>query len=105
MLRYNEKIQGRHLETGGGIVIIAVLTIVFLLLGGALIIYIYDAYRRVSQRYLLLLSLGFFVLIIGGALPGMHRAIGLSVDFDTTLTASLLMQMVGISLVFYSVVR
>lgn len=85
--------------------IIAVLTIVFLLLGGALIIYIYDAYRRVSQRYLLLLSLGFFVLIIGGALPGMHRAIGLSVDFDTTLTASLLMQMVGISLVFYSVVR
>jgi hypothetical protein len=93
------------LETGGGIVIIAVLTIVFLLLGGALIIYIYDAYRRVSQRYLLLLSLGFFVLIIGGALPGMHRAIGLSVDFDTTLTASLLMQMVGISLVFYSVVR
>jgi len=86
-------------------VIIAVLTIVFLLLGGALIIYIYDAYRRVSQRYLLLLSLGFFVLIIGGALPGMHRAIGLSVDFDTTLTASLLMQMVGISLVFYSVVR
>ncbi|WP_052312089.1 DUF7521 family protein [Archaeoglobus sulfaticallidus] len=85
--------------------IVSLLTLALLLLGSALIIYIYDAYRKINQNYLLLLSVGFFVLVIGGALPGMHKTIGLSVDGDAVLIMSLLMQMIGIILIFYSVVK
>ncbi len=49
--------------------------------------------------------MGFFVLVIGGALPGMHRTIGLNVDSDAVLMVSLLMQMVGMILIFYSLVK
>ena len=83
--------------------LIAILTVILLLLGGALIIFIYDAYRKLNQTYLLLLSLGFFILVVGGALPGIRATIGGSQDL--MLAASLILQMVGIVLIFYSVVK
>jgi hypothetical protein len=51
------------------ILIQQVLAIITLILGGALIIFIYDAYRVVRQPTLLYFTAGLFVLVIGIVLP------------------------------------
>jgi len=42
-----------------------------LMLGGALILFIYDAYRKTKQKTLLLLAVGLFILILGSTVPGL----------------------------------
>ncbi len=80
-----------------------VLTAIYLLIGGGFIIYIYDTYKRTKQEFLLYLSLGFFMLIIGAALPVL-TFVAQVLDMSVVVVA-ILMQIAGLSSIFYSIVR
>lgn len=79
-----------------------VLTSAFLILGGTLIMQIYRAYLRTKQKFMLFLSFGFFVLVIGGALPVIAFAIVLE---ETFYLLGIILQLTGISTIYYSTVR
>lgn len=51
------------------ILIQQILALITLILGGALIIFIYDAYRMVKQPTLLYFTAGLFVLVVGIVIP------------------------------------
>lgn len=80
-----------------------ILTVIFLLLGGGYIIYIYDSYRKTRQGFLLVLSAGFFFLITGGALPVLGYV--LSVVDQSIIIAAIILQISGITTIFYSTVK
>jgi len=79
-----------------------ILTPAFLLLGGALILQVYNAYLRTKQGFLILLSLGFFALVVGGALPVLAYALAIS---EILYIAGILLQICGIAAIYYSTVR
>ncbi len=87
--------------------IVGLLTIFFLLLGGAFIIHIYDAYKNTRQRFLLKLSTGFFFLIVGGTLTSLFYVSGGDGigNIEYVITASILLQIVGISLIYHSIIE
>jgi len=84
-------------------VLILILTSIYLLLGGGFIIYIYDSYKRTKQQFLIYLSVGFFLLIIGAALPVL-TFVAQVLDMSVVVVA-ILMQIAGLSSIFYSIVR
>lgn len=82
------------------------LAIITLGLGAALIVYLYDAYKIVKQRSLLLLMYGLFVLVIGIVLPDITSlfASELFWVFWSALFSRLLV-IIGICVIIYSIVR
>ncbi|WP_456329402.1 DUF7521 family protein [Archaeoglobus sp.] len=84
-------------------VLTLILTAIYLLLGGGFIIYIYDSYKRTKQQFLIYLSIGFFLLIIGAALPVL-TFVAQVLDMSVVVVA-ILMQIAGLSSIFYSIVR
>jgi hypothetical protein len=83
-----------------------ILTIFFLMLGGAFIIHLYDAYKNTKQKFLLLLSTGFFFLITGGALTSLlYISSNFGFDMEYVLMGSIILQIAGISLIYYSIVK
>ncbi|WP_456468157.1 hypothetical protein [Archaeoglobus sp.] len=79
------------------------LTAIYLLIGGGFIIYIYDSYKRTKQIFMLYLAVGFFFLIIGAALPILSYTAAI-IDKSTVVIA-ILLQIAGLSTIFYSIVK
>ncbi len=79
------------------------LSVAYLMLGGGYMIYIYDAYRRTSQGFLLQLAVGFFLLITGGALPVLAYIAEL-LD-KSTIVLAIVLQIAGLTTIFYSTVK
>jgi len=82
------------------------LAIITLALGGALIVYMYEAYKLVKQQSILLLMYGVFTLIIGIVLPDIIAlffqdlfAIFWSEIFSRCLA------IIGICVIIYSILR
>ncbi len=84
-------------------VITIVLSVVYLMLGGAYIIYVYDAYRRTKQKFLLPLTFGFFLLITGGAFPILVYT--LAIANQVFMVLAIMLQIGGITTIFYSTVK
>lgn len=83
-----------------------ILAVITLVLGGALIIFIYDSYRIVKQPTLLIFTVGLFILVVGLVLPDMAMIVEL--DEQGTLWISLISRIVeisGIGLMNYAVLR
>ncbi|WP_148266564.1 hypothetical protein [Methanocella arvoryzae] len=84
----------------------AILTYLF---GGALVLFIYEAYLKTRQTSLIFLALGFFILIFGGNLGTLSAAtqeflaITPALDESGIRTAAIAIQLVGILLLLYSV--
>lgn len=77
-----------------------------LMLGGALIIFIYEAYRETGQKSLLLLAFGLFILIIGSVIPSfLLLIVPGKIDLLVALTISLCIQIPGILVMMYSALR
>lgn len=78
------------------------------LLGGALVLFIYEAYAKTKQKNLMYMALGFFLIIFGSNLNTLGAAIPTIVDgslliSETTVrTASLVIQLGGILALLYS---
>lgn len=78
------------------------------LFGGALVLFIYEAYLKTRQNNMIFLAMGFFILIFGGNLGTLNAAVqGIlttqPLDESSIRTASLVIQLVGIILLLYSV--
>lgn len=79
------------------------------LFGGALVLFIYEAYLKTRQSNLIFLALGFFILIFGGNLGTLSAAVqsvltsGSALDESGIRIASIAIQLVGILLLLYSV--
>ncbi|MEM0266713.1 MAG: hypothetical protein QXM23_05440 [Archaeoglobaceae archaeon] len=81
---------------------IFLLTTILLLLGGSFIILLYNTYLKTRQKFLLILSFGFFLLVVGGSLPVLTFALSLSKELYVLGT---ILQIFGISAIFYATVR
>lgn len=81
------------------------------LFGGALVLFIYEAYVKTRQKNLIFMAIGFFILIFGSNLNTLVEAVhsmpeyAVTVDGSTSRTASLVIQLVGILLLLYSATR
>lgn len=79
------------------------------LFGGALVLFIYEAYLKTRQKNMIYLAVGFFILIFGGnfitldaiatTVPGLP-----SLDESVARLLSLVIQLIGILLLLYSVI-
>lgn len=83
-----------------------ILAFITLILGGALIIFIYDAYRVVKQQSLLVFTGGLFLLILAIVLPDLIGAL------DTTVVLtywgsviSRIGEIIGIGIMIYAVLK
>ena len=83
-----------------------ILALVTLILGGALIIFIYDAYKVIKQPTLLYFTIGLFTLVIGIVLPDIVQMFGpeLSVVYWGEV-ASRILEIIGIGVMNFSVLR
>jgi hypothetical protein len=81
------------------------------LFGGALVLYIYEAYVKTRQQSLIYMAIGFFILIFGGNLMTLAEALQsglgwtLTVDPSDIRALSLVIQLVGIVLLLLSATR
>lgn len=83
-----------------------ILALVTLILGGALIIFIYDAYKVIKQPTLLYFTIGLFTLVIGIVLPDIVQMTGpeISVVYWGEV-ASRILEIIGIGVMNFSVLR
>ena len=78
------------------------------LLGGALVLFIYESYVRTKQKNLMYMALGFFLIIFGSNLNTLLAALAelpnspLMIDETMARTISLVIQLGGILTVLYS---
>ena len=86
----------------------AIAAFLMYILGGALVLFIYESYTRTKQKNLMFMALGFFLIIFGSNLNTLIVMIptmmGGSVPFDGTFsrTAALVIQLGGILTLLYS---
>jgi hypothetical protein len=86
----------------------AIAAFLMYLLGGALVLFVYESYTRTKQKNLMYMAFGFFLIIFGSNLNTL--SVMLPSMFDVTLvldgtivrTAALLIQLGGILSVLYS---
>ena len=77
-----------------------------LMLGGALIIFIYNAYLKTEQKTLLLLAVGLFILILGSTVPGLLFLLAFGkISHVLTQTISLCIQVPGIIIMIYAALK
>lgn len=84
--------------------------ILMYMLGGSLVLFIYEAYVKTRQKNLIYLCVGFFVLIFGGNLTTLVDAVQSGPGWLTSIgesdvrTIALVIQLFGILLLLFSVV-
>jgi hypothetical protein len=82
------------------------LAVITLVLGGALIIFIYDAYRQVRQRSLLEFTVGLFILVIAIVFPDVVGILAADSFFSYWGTViSRIGEILGIGVMIYAVLR
>jgi hypothetical protein len=81
------------------------------LFGGALVLFIYEAYVKTRQKNLIYMAIGFFILIFGGNLTTLVEAVQAQTWWPTAFEASdaralsLVIQLLGIVLLLLSATR
>ena len=81
------------------------------LFGGALVLFIYEAYVKTRQKSLIYMAIGFFILIFGGNLATLVDALQSQTWWPTAIaetdarTLALVIQLVGIVVLFLSATR
>ncbi|HDM36665.1 MAG TPA: hypothetical protein ENG09_05400 [Candidatus Syntrophoarchaeum butanivorans] len=82
------------------------LTAAIFLIGGALVIFIYDAYKQTEDKNLLILALGLFILIIAGNIPSLAYLLASGeIEMIKAITISQYTQVFGILVILYSALR
>lgn len=89
-------------------IIEAIAAFLMYLLGGALVLFIYESYSRTKQKNLMYMALGFFLIIFGSnlstictMLPTMIGS-GFAIDATVARTVALVIQLGGILTLLYS---
>jgi hypothetical protein len=83
-----------------------ILSFITLILGGALIIFIYDAYRIVKQQTLLIFIVGLFILVLALVFPDLLGVLDISTStVFWGAVVSRIFEIVGIGVMIYAVLR
>jgi len=86
----------------------AIAAFLMYLLGGALVLFIYESYMRTKQKNLMFMAFGFFLIIFGSNLGTLSvmlpTMVGSTFMFDesVTRTVALFIQLGGILMLLYS---
>ena len=84
----------------------ALLTSIVYLLGGAFILFIYEAYTKTKQKNLLLLSIGLFILIFGSNFDTLASLLLLDyISYETAKVVALAIEIPGILIMLYSATK
>jgi hypothetical protein len=88
------------------IIIQQILALVTLILGGALIIFVYDAYKLIRQPSLLYFTLGLFILVIGIVVPDISVVANVSTEMlYWGEVLSRILEIIGIGVMNFAVLR
>lgn len=85
--------------------LVLILTAVIYLLGGAFILFIYEAYEKTRQKNLLILAIGLFILIFGSNFDILASLIMPEMAKETARTIALLIEIPGIIIMMYSALK
>jgi H+/Cl- antiporter ClcA len=86
----------------------AIAAFLMYILGGALVLFIYESFTRTKQKNLMYMALGFFLIIFGSNLNTLLAMVptmidgSLPIDGTMSRTAALLIQLGGILTLLYS---
>jgi hypothetical protein len=86
----------------------AIAAFLMYLLGGALVLFIYESFMRTKQKNLMYMALGFFLIIFGSNLNTLSIMLptmvgnALVIDESITRTVALVIQLGGILTLLYS---
>jgi hypothetical protein len=78
------------------------------LIGGALVLFIYEAYAKTKQKNLMFMAVGFFVIIFGSNLNTLAAGMNMTpqyydmIDIPLARLAALIIQLAGIIILLYS---
>jgi hypothetical protein len=88
-----------------GLETVMILTVIVYLLGGAFVLFIYEAYEKTKQKNLLILSIGLFILIFGSNFDILASVVLPDMSSETARTIALLVEIPGILIMLYSALK
>ncbi len=88
-----------------GMETVMILTAIVYLLGGAFVLFIYEAYEKTKQQNLLILSIGLFILIFGSNFDILASVVLPDMSSETARTIALLVEIPGILIMLYSALK
>ncbi len=88
-----------------GLETVMILTEIVYLLGGAFVLFIYEAYEKTKQKNLLILSIGLFILIFGSNFDILASVVLPDMSSETARTIALLVEIPGILIMLYSALK
>lgn len=88
-----------------GLETVLILTIIIYLLGGAFIIFVFEAYEKTKQSSLLILSIGLFILIFGSNFDVLASLVLPDMPTEIARTIALIIEIPGILILLYSALK
>ncbi|MDF1557868.1 MAG: hypothetical protein P1P80_06790 [ANME-2 cluster archaeon] len=88
-----------------GLETVLILTVIVYLLGGAFVLFIYEAYEKTKQKNLLILSIGLFILILGSNFDVLASVLLPDMTKDIARTIALTIEIPGILIMLYSALK
>jgi uncharacterized membrane protein len=88
-----------------GLETVLILTAIIYLLGGAFIIFVFEAYEKTKQGSLLILSIGLFILIFGSNFDVLASLVLPDLTAETARTIALVIEIPGILIMLYSALK
>ena len=88
-----------------GLETVMILTVIVYLLGGAFVLFIYEAYEKTKQKNLLILSIGLFILIFGSNFDILASVVLPDMSSETARAIALLVEIPGILIMLYSALK
>ena len=88
-----------------GLETVMILTAIVYLLGGAFVLFIYEAYEKTKQKNLLILAIGLFILIFGSNFDILASVVLPDMSSETARAIALLVEIPGILIMLYSALK
>lgn len=88
-----------------GLETVLILTSIIYLLGGAFVLFVYEAYEKTKQENLLILSIGLFIMIFGGNFDILASVILPNMTSEVARTIALLIEIPAILIMLFSALK
>ncbi len=88
-----------------GLETVMILTAIIYLLGGAFVLFIFEAYEKTKQKNLLMLAIGLFILIFGSNFDILASVVLPDISSETARAIALLVEIPGILIMLYSALK
>ena len=84
---------------------VLILTAIIYLLGGAFLLFVFEAYEKTKQSNLLILSIGLFILIFGSNFDVLSSLVLPDMPTEIARTIALIIEIPGILIMLYSALK